>query len=49
MPPRFGTLDLAKFGKSAGTINGYKTEALTLKGVQILSCTWRSTTTRRTG
>ncbi len=36
MPPRFGTLDLAKFAKSASTINGYKTEALTLKGAQVL-------------
>jgi hypothetical protein len=36
MPPRFGTLDLAKFSKQAGTITGYKTEPLTLKGVQIL-------------
>ncbi len=36
MPPRFGTLDLAKFGKLAGAIDGYKTDALTLKGVQIL-------------
>jgi hypothetical protein len=36
MPPRFGTLDLAKFSKQAGIITGYKTEPLTLKGVQIL-------------
>ena len=36
MPPRFGTLDLAKFGKSASTLHGYKTDPLTLKGVQIL-------------
>lgn len=36
MPPRFGTLDLAKFGKFASAINGYKTEPLTLKGAQIL-------------
>ncbi|HXN85341.1 MAG TPA: acetoacetate decarboxylase family protein [Candidatus Binataceae bacterium] len=36
MPPRFGTLDLAKFAKQAGNITGYKTEPLTLKGVQIL-------------
>jgi hypothetical protein len=36
MPPRFGTLDLAKFGKSVSTIDGYKTEPLTLKGAQIL-------------
>jgi hypothetical protein len=36
MPPRYGTLDTAKFGKSVGTINDYKTDALTLKGVQIL-------------
>jgi len=36
MPPRFGTLDLAKFAKSVSTINDYKTDALTLKGVQIL-------------
>jgi hypothetical protein len=36
MPPRFGTLDLAKFSKFAATINGYKTEPLTLKGAQIL-------------
>jgi hypothetical protein len=36
MPPRFGTLDLAKFASSAATINGYKTEPLILKGAQIL-------------
>ena len=36
MPPRFGTLDLAKFAKSVSTIDGYKTEPLTLKGTQIL-------------
>ncbi len=36
MPPRFGTLDVARFAKSAATINGYKTEVLTLKGAQIL-------------
>jgi acetoacetate decarboxylase len=36
MPPRFGTLDLAKFGKLVSTIDGYKTEPLTLKGAQIL-------------
>lgn len=36
MPPRFGTLDVARFAKSAATLNGYKTEALTLKGAQIL-------------
>src|ERR1700733_1894447 len=36
MPPRFGTLDIAKFAKAAGTINDYKTDALTLEGVQIL-------------
>ena len=34
MPPRFGTLDSSKF--VAGTIDDYKTDALTLKGVQIL-------------
>jgi hypothetical protein len=34
MPPRFGTLDSSKF--VAGTINDYRTDALTLKGVQIL-------------
>ncbi len=36
MPPRFGTLDLAKFANSAATISGYKTDALSLKGAQIL-------------
>jgi hypothetical protein len=36
MPPRFGTLDLAKFAKSVSSIDGYKTDPLTIKGVQIL-------------
>lgn len=36
MPPRFGTLDVTRFARSAATMNGYKTEALTLKGAQIL-------------
>jgi len=36
MPPRFGNLDLASFAKLAPTINGYKTDQLVLKGVQIL-------------
>ena len=31
MPPRFGTLDLAKFAKSVSAIDGYKTDPLTLK------------------
>jgi Acetoacetate decarboxylase (ADC) len=35
--PRFGTLDLSGWNKSAPTINGYKTAPLTLKGAQILS------------
>ena len=34
MPPRFGTLDTSKF--KPGAISDYKTDALTLKGVQIL-------------
>jgi hypothetical protein len=34
MPPRFGTLDTSKF--KPGNISDYKTDALTLKGVQIL-------------
>jgi hypothetical protein len=36
MPARLGTLDLAKITESASTINGYKTDALTLKGAQVL-------------
>ncbi|HVA77706.1 MAG TPA: hypothetical protein VNF27_07405, partial [Candidatus Binataceae bacterium] len=36
MPPRLGNLDLASFAKLAPTINGYKTDQLVLKGVQIL-------------
>jgi Acetoacetate decarboxylase (ADC) len=36
MPPRYGTLDVAKWAKFAPTINGYKTEALVLKGANIL-------------
>ena len=36
MPPRFGTLDLAKFAQSVSAIDGYKTEPLTIKGAQIL-------------
>ncbi len=35
--PRFGTLDLSGWNKSAPTIDGYKTEPLLLKGAQILS------------
>ena len=35
--PRFGTLDLSGWNKSAPSINGYKTESLVLKGAQILS------------
>ncbi len=35
--PRFGTLDLAGWNKSAPSINGFKTEPLVLKGAQILS------------
>jgi acetoacetate decarboxylase len=34
MPPRFGNLDTSKF--KPGNISDYKTDALTLKGVQIL-------------
>ena len=37
MPPRFGKLDLATWGKSAPTINGYKTEPWILKGAKILT------------
>lgn len=37
MPPRYGTLDLSVWGKTAPTINGYKTEPLVLKGAQILT------------
>ena len=37
MPPRFGKLDLASWGKSAPTINGYKTEPWILKGAKILT------------
>ena len=37
MPPRFGKLDLASWGKSAPTINGYKTEPWTLKGAKVLT------------
>jgi hypothetical protein len=36
MQLRYGTLDVATFGKSASTINGYKTDALIVKGAQIL-------------
>jgi hypothetical protein len=36
MPPRFGTLDLAAFAKTAQTINGYGTEEWKLPGAQIL-------------
>lgn len=35
--PRFGTLDLSAWNKSAPLINGYKTEPIVLKGAQILS------------
>jgi hypothetical protein len=35
--PRFGTLDLSGWNKSAPNLNGYKTEPLVLKGAQILS------------
>lgn len=37
MPPRFGTLDSAKWAAEfVPTINGYRTEALTLKGARVL-------------
>ncbi|MFZ1888522.1 MAG: hypothetical protein WAU33_10855 [Candidatus Binataceae bacterium] len=36
MPPRLGNLDLNSFAKLASAINGYKTDQLVLKGVQIL-------------
>jgi Acetoacetate decarboxylase (ADC) len=36
MPPRFGTLDLAAFAKSASAINGFGTDHWLLKGAQIL-------------
>jgi hypothetical protein len=36
MPPRFGTLDSAKWARFAPVIEGYKTDALTLKGAGIL-------------
>ncbi|HWN57938.1 MAG TPA: acetoacetate decarboxylase family protein, partial [Methylomirabilota bacterium] len=35
--PRFGTLDLSGWNKSAPSLSGYKTEPLVLKGAQILS------------
>jgi hypothetical protein len=35
--PRFGTLDLSGWNKSAPSLNGFKTEPLVLKGAQILS------------
>lgn len=37
MPPRLGKLDLAAWGKTAPTINGFKTEPWVLKDAQILS------------
>lgn len=43
MPPRLGNLDLNSFAKLASAINGYKTDQLVLKGVQILDSTTRST------
>jgi hypothetical protein len=36
MPPRFGTLDLAKFASRAGKLDGFRTDKLTLKGASIL-------------
>src|SRR6185312_7841276 len=36
MPPRFGTLDVAKWAQSVPTIEGYKTEPWTLKGARVL-------------
>ncbi len=36
MPPRFGSLDLNKWAKFASVIDGYKTDALSLKGAGIL-------------
>jgi hypothetical protein len=36
MPPRFGTLDLAKWAESVPTINGFGTEKWILKGAQVL-------------
>ncbi|HEV2169716.1 MAG TPA: hypothetical protein VGR40_02150, partial [Candidatus Binatus sp.] len=37
MPPRYGKLNLAEWGKSVPTINGFKTEPWALKGAKILS------------
>ncbi|MGH7863658.1 MAG: hypothetical protein ACREQB_01615, partial [Candidatus Binataceae bacterium] len=36
MPPRFGTLDVAKWAESVPTINGFGTEKWLLKGAQVL-------------
>jgi len=36
MPPRFGTLNVEAWAKTASTINGFKTDEWKLKGVQIL-------------
>ncbi|MGH7949324.1 MAG: hypothetical protein ACREQF_08880 [Candidatus Binataceae bacterium] len=36
MPPRFGTLDVAKWADSVPTINGFGTEKWLLKGAQVL-------------
>jgi len=36
MPPRFGTLDLAKWAESVPTINGFRTEPWLLKSAQVL-------------
>jgi hypothetical protein len=38
MPPRYGKLDVAAWSASAPFINGYETEAWTLKGAQLLEC-----------
>ncbi len=36
MPPRLGTLDVAKWAQSVPTIEGYRTEPWTLKGARVL-------------
>jgi hypothetical protein len=36
MPPRLGTLDLARWAQSVPTIDGYRTEPWSLKGAQVL-------------
>ncbi|HYB90548.1 MAG TPA: acetoacetate decarboxylase family protein [Candidatus Binataceae bacterium] len=40
MPPRYGTLDLSIWGKSAPVIDGYGTDRWLLKGAQILELHW---------